>query len=121
VAVIGLASAPLVGFVMPAHADTWRQSEWWLTKQHVIQAWRSGEGAGVTVAVLADGVDARQADLSGRVITGPDFTGSKRAAGGKYYGVIGTGLASLIAGHGHGSNSALGIDGIAGRSSTERR
>ncbi|MGN6792257.1 MAG: S8 family serine peptidase [Streptosporangiaceae bacterium] len=110
---IGLASAPLSGFVMLAHADTWRQSEWWLTKQHVIQAWRSGEGAGVTVAVLADGVDARQADLSGRVITGPDFTGSKRAAGGKYYGVIGTGLASLIAGHGHGSNSARGIDGIA--------
>jgi len=113
--VIGLASAPLVGFAMPAHADTWRDSEWWLSKLHVIQAWRSGAGAGagVTVAVLADGVAAGQADLSGRVIAGPDFTRSNRHAGSKYYGVIGTGLASLIAGHGHGSNSASGIYGIA--------
>ena len=114
VAVIGLASAPLMGFVMPAHADTWRHSEWWLSKLHVIQAWRSGAGAGagVTVAVLADGVAAGQADLTGRVVAGPDFTGSNRHAGSKYYGVIGTGLASLIAGHGHGSESASGIFGI---------
>ncbi|MDR2986215.1 MAG: S8 family serine peptidase [Nocardiopsaceae bacterium] len=110
---IGLASAPLAGFVMPAHADTWRQSEWWLAKQHVIQAWASGEGGGITVAVLADGVAARQPDLTGRVISGPDFTGSKRAPGSKYYGVIGTGIASLIAGHGHGSKSGSGIYGVA--------
>ena len=45
VAVIGLASAPLVGFVMPAHADTWRHSEWWLSKLHVIQAWQSAAQA----------------------------------------------------------------------------
>ncbi|HEX6930959.1 MAG TPA: S8 family serine peptidase [Streptosporangiaceae bacterium] len=112
-AVIGLASAPLAGFVMPAHAGTWQQSEWWLTKLHITQAWRGSEGAGVTVAVLADGVEPRQADLTGRVITGPDFTGSNRIAGGSYYGTIGTGLASLIAGHGHGSNSAQGVRGIA--------
>ena len=61
---------------MPAHADTWRHSEWWLSKLHVIQAWQSGAGAGagVTVAVLADGVAAGQADLTGQVIAGPDFT-----------------------------------------------
>jgi hypothetical protein len=98
---------------MPAHAGTWRQSEWWLSQLHVTQAWRSGEGAGVTIAVLADGVEPNQADLTGRVITGPDFTGSGRVAGGSYYGTIGTGLASLIAGHGHGDKSAQGIHGIA--------
>src|SRR5258708_13138333 len=98
---------------MRAHAIAWRQSEWWLSKLHVIQAWRGGEGAGVTIAVLADGVDARQADLTGRVISGPDFTGSQRTAGRPDYGIIGTGLASLIAGHGHGRNSASGINGIA--------
>src|SRR5262245_9413523 len=113
VAVIGLASAPLLGLGMPAHADTWRQSEWWLSKLHVTEAWRSNAGAGVTIAVLADGVSASQVDLKGQVISGPDFTGSKRVAGSKYYGVIGTGVASLIAGHGHGSSSALGIYGIA--------
>lgn len=112
-AVIGLASAPLAGFCVSAHADTWRQSEWWLAKLHVVQAWHSSSGARVMVAVLADGVDANQADLTGRVISGRDFTGSKRSPGGPDYGVIGTGLASLIAGHGHGNKDASGIHGIA--------
>jgi Subtilase family len=112
-AVVGLASAPLAGFCVSAHADSWRQSEWWLGKLHVVQAWHSSSGAGVMIAVLADGVDANQADLTGRVISGPDFTGSKRSPGGRDYGVIGTGLASLIAGHGHGSKDASGIHGIA--------
>src|SRR5260221_9778450 len=100
---------------MPANAVAWRQSEWWLSKLHVIQAWRSGEGAGVTIAVLADGVDATQADLTGRVIGGPDFTGSRRIPGGPPYGIIGTGLARLIAGHGHGRKSTKGIYGGASR------
>ena len=123
----GLSSAPIV-FVallfvallvfaaLPAHADSRRQAEWWLSKLHVTQAWRGGQGAGVTVAVLADGVDASQPDLTGRVVAGPDFTRSGRIAGGPHYGVIGTGLASLIAGHGHGPKSASGTraDGIYG-------
>ena len=113
--VIGLASAPIAGLCMPANAVAWRQSEWWLSKLHVIQAWRSGEGAGVTIAVLADGVDAKQADLIGTVTSGPDFTGSQRIPGAPHYGTIGTGLASLIAGHGHGRKSASGIYGVAGR------
>ena len=86
---IGLASAPIVVATLPANADSWRQAEWWLTKLHVTEAWRGGGGAGVTVAVLADGVDASQADLTGRVIAGPDFTRSGRIAGRPHYGVIG--------------------------------
>jgi len=120
--VIGLSSAPIVLVALlvcaplPAHADSRRQAEWWLSKLHVTQAWRGGQGAGVTVAVLADGVDASQPDLTGRVVAGPDFTRSGRIAGGPHYGVIGTGLASLIAGHGHGPKSASGTraDGIYG-------
>ena len=106
--VIGVASAPIAAATLPALAGTTPQSEWWLSKLHVTQAWRTGEGAGVTVAVLADGVDAGQPDLTGRVTSGPDFTRSDRIAGGPRYGVIGTGLASLIAGHGHGPKSASG-------------
>lgn len=119
----GLASLPVAAVVLPAlpaQAGSWRQSEWWLSKLHVTQAWRSGEGAGVTVAVLADGVDASQPDLSGSVLSGPDFTRSGRAPGNSLYGVIGTGIASLIAGHGHGRQSAsgehaAGIHGVADR------
>jgi hypothetical protein len=111
-AATGLALTPLLAVGMPAHAGTApvQQREYWLKSLHVSQAWRTGEGAGVTVAVLSDGVDAQQADLSGSVITGQDFTGSGRKAGGPHYGVVGTGLASLIAGHGHGAKNESGQD-----------
>ena len=67
---------------------------------HVLQAWRSGNGSGITVALLSDGVSAKQPYLAGSVVNGPDFTGSDRSPHGPYYGRIGTSLASLIAGHG---------------------
>jgi hypothetical protein len=70
----------------------------------------------VVVAVLADGVVTSQPDLTGSVVAGPDFTHSGRAARDPHFGVIGTGLASLIAGHGNGQKSASGgyADGILG-------
>jgi hypothetical protein len=111
-AATGLALAPLLAIGMPAHAGTVpvQQREYWLKSLHVTHAWRTGEGAGVTVAVLGDGVDATQPDLSGSVIAGPDFTMSGRKAGGPHFGVVGTGLASLIAGHGHGAKNTSGQD-----------
>jgi hypothetical protein len=119
---ISLASLPLAALNLPALAGTSPRSEWWLSKLHVTQAWRTGGGAGVTIAVLADGVNASQPDLTGRVTSGPDFTRSNRTSRGAYYGVIGTGLASLIAGHGHGQKSAsgaysAGIYGVADKAS----
>ena len=97
----------------PALADTVRNGEWWLSTLHVTQAWLSSRGTGVTVAVLDTGVDPAQPDLAGSVTTGRDFTGSGRAAGGPFWGVNGTAVASLIAGHGHGPGHADGIIGIA--------
>ena len=77
------------------------------------KAWLSSRGAGVTVAVLDTGVDANQPDLAGSVTTGRDYTGSGRTAGGPFWGVHGTAVASLIAGHGHGPHHADGIIGVA--------
>jgi hypothetical protein len=118
VAATGVALTPLLAVSMPAYAGTVpvQQREYWLKSLHVTHAWRTGEGAGVTVAVLSDGVDATQPDLSGSVITGPNYTGSGRKAGESPYGVVGTGLASLIAGHGHGPENASGqyTDGMYG-------
>jgi hypothetical protein len=92
-----------------------RADEWWLSHLSAEQAWRTSEGAGVTVAVLSTGVAATQPDLAGAVITGPDYTGSGRDSGGPYWGAVGTSVASIIAGHGHGSGDNSGIIGIAPR------
>ena len=87
--------------------------EWWLSGLHVTQAWQSTEGAGITVAVLGTGVAAGHPDLAGSVSTGPDFTGSGRTAGGPFWGIDGTEVAGVIAGHGHGTGGEAGILGIA--------
>jgi Subtilase family len=97
----------------PAAATSVRSQEWWLGGLHVTQAWQSTHGAGVTVAVLDTGVDPKQADLAGSVITGPDYTKSGRREGGQFWGIHGTAMASLIAGHGHGPSRSEGMLGTA--------
>jgi serine protease len=111
----GLAVACLALSAVSASAATSsvRSQEWWLTKLHVTKAWQSTRGKGVTVAVLDTGVDPRQADLAGAVITGPDYTGAGRVRGGPFWGIHGTAMASLIAGRGHGPGHAAGIIGVA--------
>jgi len=106
VACVALAAAP-------AFADQVRNQEWWLAALHVTTAWESSKGSGVTVAVLDTGVDPAQADLTGSVTTGPDYTASGRKSGGTFWGIHGTAIASLIAGHGHGAKGADGIIGVA--------
>ena len=122
-----VALAVATGFVLPANAAPPARaprtsapdlaSQWWLTSLHVQQAWRaaSAKGAGVTVAVLSTGVSASQQDLSGAVLTGQDYAGSGRVAGGPFWGFEGTAVAGLIAGHGHGAGGASGSTGIAPR------
>lgn len=113
-AAISLASAPLVVFGMPAFAGSDAPApryEWWLRSLHVMQAWSSANGTGVTVAVLSDGVAPNQGYLAGSVTSGPDFTRSGRHPGDRYFGVTGTSLASLIIGH--GKAGARVVDGVA--------
>ncbi len=109
----GLAATCIGVAAAPAFADTVRNQEWWLTSLHVTKAWLSSRGTGVKVAVLDTGVDSTQPDLAGSVITGRDSTGSGRTAGGPFWGVHGTAVASIIAGHGHGPHHGDGIIGVA--------
>jgi hypothetical protein len=101
------------GYRVAAGADGVRAQEWWLTALGVPQAWRVTHGAGVTVAVLSTGVAADSPDLAGDVITGPDYSASGRTSGGPYWGMVGTSVASIVAGHGHGAGGNSGITGIA--------
>jgi type VII secretion-associated serine protease mycosin len=96
----------------PATADSVRDSQWALTNYRVsTDVWPLAQGADVTVAVIDTGVSAHQ-DLAGSVLPGADFTGE--ATDGRVDTVgHGTGMAGIIAAHGHGSGGQDGISGLA--------
>ena len=87
--------------------------QWVLNAVHAPAAWPVTEGQGVTVAVIDSGVDPQVSDLTGSVTSGPDLTGVGTPASNPGWGMHGTWMASLIAGHGHGGGS--GIIGVAPR------
>jgi type VII secretion-associated serine protease mycosin len=108
-----LPAALIGGPATPAMADQVRQAQMWvLNMLDVQQAWTVSQGAGVTVAVIDSGVDPNVSDLTGSVTTGPDLTGVRPLTpmSNPNWGLHGTWMASLIAGHGHDG----GADGILG-------
>jgi type VII secretion-associated serine protease mycosin len=105
------AAGPASGTVL---SDSIRNNEQWvLDMLNVPAAWPVSEGGGVTVAVIDSGVNPDVSDLTGSVTTGPDYTGVTTTRSSLDWGVHGTWMASLIAGHGHDGGS--GVIGIAPR------
>src|SRR5262249_26597659 len=97
----------------PARADTVHNQQMWvLDALHAPTAWTQTHGQGVTVAVIDSGVNPDVSDLTGSVRTGPDLSGVHTPPSDPAWGVHGTWMASLIAGHGHGGGTA-GIFGVA--------
>ncbi|MER7704210.1 type VII secretion-associated serine protease mycosin [Kitasatospora sp. NPDC097605] len=95
----------------PAHADNVRDAQWPLvTYQAASAIWPVSQGEGVTVAVIDSGVLKDHQDLTGQVLAGADYTGQSTDGTADTNG-HGTGMASLIAGHGHGTRA--GIMGLA--------
>jgi type VII secretion-associated serine protease mycosin len=95
-----------------ATADSIRDNQQWvLGMLDAEAAWQVTKGAGVTVAVIDSGVNPDVSDLAGSVITGPDYTGVTTSPASKNWGVHGTWMASLIAGHGHegGFSGVIGV------------
>jgi subtilisin family serine protease len=100
-------------FAGSAAADVIRDNQQWvLGMLNAEAAWSVTRGSGVTVAVIDSGVNPYVSDLAGSVITGPDFTGVTTSPASKNWGVHGTWMASLIAGHGH-DGGLSGVIGIA--------
>ncbi|SEF85033.1 type VII secretion-associated serine protease mycosin [Thermomonospora echinospora] len=97
----------------PAHADEIRDRQRPILRiLGAEEAWKITRGAGVTVAVVDSGVDPDQPDLRGSVTVGPNMLAGidgRRVPKGRH----GTGMASLIAGHGHGPGGRDGVIGIA--------
>jgi subtilisin family serine protease len=100
-------------FAGSAAVDTIRDSQQWvLDMLDVEAAWSVTQGSGVTVAVIDSGVNPAVSDLTNSVITGPDYTGVTTSPSSQDWGVHGTWMASLIAGHGH-DGGLSGVIGIA--------
>lgn len=111
-----VAGALLFGTAPVASADSIRESQWPLTAFDAEQVWEQSTGKGVTVAVIDHAVDGTHPDLSGSVLPGKSFvTGgtANRNEPGSDEDDHGTAMASLIAGHGHGSGDSEGVKGLA--------
>ncbi len=117
VAMLGCAAVLALAPGTAAAADTIRTDQQWvLNMMDVPAAWSLTQGAGVTVAVIDSGVYPDVSDLAGSVTGGPDYTGVSTGRGNPDWGVHGTWMASLIAGHGHGPGDDSGVMGVAPQS-----
>jgi subtilisin family serine protease len=107
---------PLSIGAVPARADAVRNAQQWVLQALDVEpAWSVTEGQGVTVAVIDSGVNPDVSDLAGSVITGPDYTGVNTPESNPNWGMHGTWMASLVAGHGHDGGGS-GIMGVAPKS-----
>lgn len=112
-ALTAAAALPVVVAAPAAHADEVRDAQWPIAFLNLPKAWETTKGAGITVAVLDTGVIGTRPDLTGQVTSGPDLVGGKEKPGDEQWGVHGTGMASVIAGHGHGAGNSAGVMGVA--------
>ncbi|MEU5988467.1 S8 family serine peptidase [Spirillospora sp. NPDC047418] len=119
-AAAGLLAGALAGSWLapvPAHADEIRDRQAPVLRTLGMDAaWKITKGQGVTVGVVDSGVDPNQADLRGKVTTGPNMI-AEVDRGTTPKRLHGTAMASLIAGHGHGPGGRSGIIGVAPRAS----
>jgi subtilisin family serine protease len=115
-AAAALCAAASLALAPGAAADTIRDNQQWvLDMMNVPTAWQQTEGAGVTVAVIDSGVNPDVSDLTGSVATGPNLSGVRTSPDNPNWGLHGTWMASLIAGHGHDGGGS-GVIGIAPQS-----
>ncbi|WP_182312310.1 S8 family serine peptidase [Streptomyces sp. SCUT-3] len=107
-----LSGALLLASTAPASADRVRQDQWALDHFQAEKVWEISQGEGVTVAVIDIGFEVNHQDISQSLLEGKDFVdgGSVDPEQGESHG---TGMASIIAAHGHGLGGGDGVRGLA--------
>ena len=105
------AVALLTASAVPAAADSVRDKQWHLSSLDMARVQKITKGAGVTVALIDTGVDAKHPDLKAAVLPGHDVYPNATGDGREDFDGHGTEMAGIIAGRGHGG--AKGVLGIA--------
>ena len=90
------------------NGDSVRNDQWHLQELDLPGAWTYSEGAGVTVAVVDSGVDARHIDLEGQVLPGIDLVGNEGDGTSDPVG-HGTTVSAIIAGRADDPNGVVGV------------
>ncbi|WP_420035826.1 S8 family serine peptidase [Streptomyces sp. cg28] len=107
-----MVGALVLGTAPAASADATRKGQWQNEAFTIDATHKIATGKGVTVAVLDDGVDGNHPDLKGSVLPG-ERCKDGQPANQEVLDDHGTGMASLIAAHGHGPGNSQGMLGIA--------
>lgn len=95
-----VAGVPSAAADARGRADIRKEQRWVFDALNIERAWRSGKGAGVTVALLDTRVQASVKELKGKITEGPDLSGFFYGDLPSPVGEHGTQMASLIAGSG---------------------
>lgn len=114
--VTALTGALVLAAAPASFADQTRDDQWALDALQAESVWKVSTGKGVTVALVDDGVNADHIDLKNNVLRGRDFEDNDDDASPEGNDVTsghGTAMASIIAGHGHGSEGDDGVKGLA--------